>query len=110
MFFLASMYFSFPQGEGGPGKCFESGKHLWLSNALNSSFDYCFRSSLAKFAGIQTIVLIPIDFGVVEFGSVRSIPENMNLVLSIGSSFSTFPSPVRAKPTSTVSSILLFDF
>jgi hypothetical protein len=34
MFFLASMYFSFPNGHGGPGKCFASGKHLWLCDAL----------------------------------------------------------------------------
>ncbi|GFY90204.1 basic helix-loop-helix (bHLH) DNA-binding superfamily protein [Actinidia rufa] len=76
IFFLASMYFSFPRGEGGPGKCFGSGKHIWLSNTLKSSSEYCFRSFLAKSAGLQTIVLIPTDFGVVELGSVRSIPES----------------------------------
>ncbi|KAJ8529299.1 hypothetical protein K7X08_036134 [Anisodus acutangulus] len=88
MFFLASMYFSFPRGEGGPGKCFGSGKHLWLSDALESSLDYCARSFLAKSAGMQTIVLIPTDVGVVELGSVRSIPESLELLQSVKSCLS----------------------
>nr|UYR58236.1 bHLH26 transcription factor [Panax quinquefolius] len=90
LFFLVSMYFSFPRGEDAPGKCFGSGKHVWLSDTLKSSTDYCFRSFLAKSAGIQTIVLIPTDVGVVELGSVRSIPESLDLVQSITSSFSSF--------------------
>ncbi|CAL5331835.1 unnamed protein product [Camellia sinensis] len=102
MFFLASMYFSFPRGEGGPGKCFASGKHIWLSDAVKTSSDYCFRSFLAKSAGIQTIVLIPTKIGVVEFGSVRSIPESLELVQSIKSSFSAFSSPIRAKPMAVI--------
>ncbi|KAI3693464.1 hypothetical protein L6452_33299 [Arctium lappa] len=91
MFFLISMYFSFPQGEGGPGKCFSSGKHLWYSDALKSTYDYCFRSNLSKSAGIQTVVLVPTDVGVVELGSIRSIPESMELLHSIRSSFSSKP-------------------
>lgn len=97
MFFLASMYFSFPQGEGGPGKCFLSGKHVWLSDALKSGSDYCVRSFLTKSAGVQTIVLVPTDVGVVELGSVRSVPESMELLQSIRSSFSSNSSLLRAK-------------
>ncbi|XP_049398319.1 transcription factor MTB1 [Solanum stenotomum] len=97
MFFLASMYFSFPRGEGGPGKCFGSGKHLWLSDALTSNLEYCARSLLAKSAGMQTIVLIPTDVGVVELGSVRSIPESLELLQNIKSCFSSFLSLVRDK-------------
>ncbi|KAL7607887.1 transcription factor MTB1 [Lactuca sativa] len=89
MFFLISMYFSFPQGQGGPGKCFSSGNHLWYSDALRSTSDYCFRSNLSKSAGIQTVVLIPTDVGVLEVGSIRSIPENMELLHSVRSSFSS---------------------
>ncbi|KAK8565707.1 hypothetical protein V6N13_020785 [Hibiscus sabdariffa] len=97
MFFLASMYFSFPRGEGGPGKCFLSGKHVWVSDALKSGSDYCVRSFLTKSAGVQTIVLVPTDAGVVELGSVRSVPESLELLQSIGSSFSSNPSVLRAK-------------
>ena len=53
MFFLASMYFSFPWGLGGLGKCFASGKHLWISDMFKSGFDYCVRSFLAKSTGIE---------------------------------------------------------
>ncbi|KAK3037336.1 hypothetical protein RJ639_032098 [Escallonia herrerae] len=102
MFFLASMYFSFRSGEGGPGRCFQSGKHVWLLDALKSSSDYCFRSFLAKSAGIQTIVLIPTDVGVVELGSVRSIPESLELLHSVRSSFSSFKSLNRVKPMTAV--------
>jgi hypothetical protein len=97
MFFLASMYFSFPRGEGGPGKCFASGKHVWLSDALKLQSDYCVRSFLAKSAGIQTIVLVTTDVGVVELGSVRSVGENLELLQSIRSSFSAHPSLAKVK-------------
>lgn len=100
MFFLASMYFSFPRGAGGPGSCFGSSKHVWIADALKSSGDYCVRSFLAKSAGIQTIVLIPTDVGVVELGSVRCIPESLELLKMIGSSFSSFSTLLRAKQAS----------
>ncbi|CAN0889577.1 Transcription factor MTB1 [Linum grandiflorum] len=95
MFFLASMYFSFPKGEGGPGKAFESGNHVWISNVLNSKSDYCVRSFLARSAGIQTVVLVPTDVGVLELGSVRSIPQSVELVQSMAAYFSSRP---RLKP------------
>ncbi|KAL9320488.1 hypothetical protein ACSQ67_012327 [Phaseolus vulgaris] len=85
MFFLASMYFSFPRGHGVPGTCFVSGKHLWLKSVP----DFCVRSSLVKSAGIQTIVMVPTDLGVVELGSVRVLPENFELVQAVKSVFST---------------------
>ncbi|XP_022896477.1 transcription factor bHLH13-like [Olea europaea var. sylvestris] len=90
IFFLASMYFSFPKGEGGPGKCFESGKHIWISDLFKSSIDFYIRSFLAKSAGMQTVVLIPTDVGVVELGSMQSIPENSELLEIVRSSFSSF--------------------
>ncbi|KAK6919967.1 Myc-type, basic helix-loop-helix (bHLH) domain [Dillenia turbinata] len=96
MLFLASMYFSFPRGEGGPGKVFACRKHLWLSDALKSPGDYCVRSFLVKSAGIQTIVLIPTDTGVLELGSVRSIPESFELLHTIRSLFSTTPLAVSS--------------
>ncbi|PHU00810.1 Transcription factor bHLH13 [Capsicum chinense] len=102
MFFLASMYFSFPHGQGGPGKCFGAGKHVWLSDVMKSSVDYCSRSFLMKSAGMQTIVLIPTDVGVVELGSVRAISESLELVKSIKSCFSSFSSLGRAKQAASV--------
>ncbi|XP_076904252.1 transcription factor MTB1-like [Bidens hawaiensis] len=97
MFFLISMYFSFRRGEGGPGKCFTSGRHVWLSDALNSTYDYCYRSYLAKSAGIQTVVLVPTDTGVIEVGSIQSIPENPKLLHMIRSCFSVNPVSAQAQ-------------
>ncbi|PIN17339.1 hypothetical protein CDL12_09997 [Handroanthus impetiginosus] len=105
MFFLASMYFSFPKGEGGPGRCFASGKHVWLSNALKPSIDYCVRSFLAKSAGMQTIVLIPTDVGVVELGSVRCIPENLELLKVIRSPFLSLSVFLRAKKAAALAAL-----
>uniref|UniRef100_A0A7N0UFY0 Transcription factor n=1 Tax=Kalanchoe fedtschenkoi TaxID=63787 RepID=A0A7N0UFY0_KALFE len=88
MFFLASMYFSFPQGQGGPGMCLKLGRHFWLPDLPTSSRDYCVRSFLATTAGFRTIVLVPTDMGVIELGSVRSVPESLEWVQSLKSLFS----------------------
>ncbi|KAK4802569.1 hypothetical protein SAY86_000772, partial [Trapa natans] len=88
LLFLASMYFSFRRGEGGPGKCFASGSNVWLTNAFGSAYDFCVRSSLMKSAGMQTILWVPTDTGVVELGSVRFVPESAELSQTIRSSFS----------------------
>lgn len=98
MFFLVSMYFSFPHGEGGPGKCHASGKHVWIPGLLKSNSDYCIRSFLAKSAGIQTVVLVPTDIGVVELGSVKSISENLDMVRAVKFAFSSSSPLFRPKP------------
>lgn len=103
MFFLASMYFSFPRGEGGPGKCLASGKHIWLLDVLNSPAEYCVRSYLAKSAGIRTVVLVPTDVGVVELGSVRSVSESLELVQFIRSLFSSQNSLDRVRSSAPMS-------
>ncbi|KAG6582677.1 Transcription factor bHLH13, partial [Cucurbita argyrosperma subsp. argyrosperma] len=103
MFFLASMYFSFPSGEGGPGKCLASRKHIWLLDVLNSPSEYCVRSYLAKSAGIRTVVLVPTDVGVVELGSVRSVSESLELVQLVRSLFSSQPSLDRVRSSATMS-------
>ncbi|KAF8092912.1 hypothetical protein N665_0396s0002 [Sinapis alba] len=91
-FFLASMYFFFNHGEGGPGRCFASGKHVWwLSDGVS---DYCFRSFMAKSAGIRTVVMVPTDAGVLELGSVWSLPENVELVKSVQALFMRRVEPV----------------
>lgn len=87
IFFLASMYFFFNHGEGGPGRCYASGKHVWLSDVVYSESEYCFRSFMAKSAGIRTIVMVPTDAGVLELGSVWSLPENIGLVKSVQALF-----------------------
>lgn len=102
MFFLVSMYFLFPRGEGGPGTCFASGKHVWESDLLRSKNDYCVRSFLAKSAGIQTTVLIPTEFGVIELGSVRPIAENQDMLKALKFAFGSPSSFTRPKPPAQV--------
>ena len=90
------MYFSFPKGYGGPGKCFDSGQNLWLKSVS----DYCVRSFLAKSAGIQTVVLLPTHFGVLELGSVRILPQSFELLNNVKSLFSLSNSITQSSSSS----------
>ncbi|XP_077251316.1 transcription factor MTB1-like [Tasmannia lanceolata] len=103
MFFLTSMYFSLPRGEGAPGKAFVSGKHIWLKDMLRLPSDYCVRSYLARSARIQTVVLIPTDRGVIELGSLKSIQENLEVVKAVRSAFSAVSPPAPMKQMAPVS-------
>lgn len=89
MFFLASMYFSFPCGKGAPGRAFASQKHLWIpdSELKISPPNYCFRGFLACSAGFKTIVIVPFETGVLELGSVRSIAESSDALQMIKAVF-----------------------
>ncbi|KAI3965870.1 hypothetical protein MKX01_010827 [Papaver californicum] len=86
----------FPLFKGHLVKLLRSGNHTWLSDSLKSSSDYCVRSFLSRSARIQTAVLIPIDSGVIELGSVRSIPENKKILQLIRCMF-TSNSAIRKK-------------
>ncbi|KAJ0961124.1 hypothetical protein J5N97_000939 [Dioscorea zingiberensis] len=97
MFFLASMYFSFPRGDGAPGRAFSSGKHVWI---LDPS-DYCVRAFLARSAGFRTIVLLPFETGVLELGSVKVIRESLEGLRAIRSVFT--PAANERKDESAVS-------
>ncbi|XP_065016736.1 transcription factor MTB1-like [Musa acuminata AAA Group] len=83
MFFLVSMYFSFPRGKGAPGRALAAGKHLWIL----SPSDYCYRGFLAASAGFRTIVVVPFETGVLELGSVRSLTESPDALQTIKSVF-----------------------
>nr|QOJ43716.1 bHLH transcription factor [Dracaena cambodiana] len=90
MFFLASMYFSFPRGHDGPGRVLVSNKHLWIpDSALRSptSSGYCARAFLARSAGFRTVVLLSFDSGVLELGSMKHVAESMEAVQAIKSAF-----------------------
>nr|QOJ43717.1 bHLH transcription factor [Dracaena cambodiana] len=90
MFFLTSMYFSFPRGQDGPGRVMVSNKYLWVpDSALRnpSSSDYCVRACLARSAGFRTVVLVPFDSGVLEMGSVKHVVESVEALQAIRSVF-----------------------
>ncbi|KAJ1685028.1 hypothetical protein LUZ63_016418 [Rhynchospora breviuscula] len=90
MFFVASMYFNFTNGSGGPGRALKLGKHVWVPDpALNlSPGNYCIRGFLAQSAGIKTVVLVPFENGVLELGSVKLVPESPEAVSMLKSVFS----------------------
>ncbi|CAL9768252.1 unnamed protein product [Musa acuminata subsp. burmannicoides] len=90
MYFLASMYFSFPKGENPPGMALASGKHIWISEVGLTSpacGNYCVRAFLARSAGFRTIVFLPFDAGVLELGSVDPVPESFEAVQRIRAIF-----------------------
>ncbi|XP_072956524.1 transcription factor MTB1-like [Typha angustifolia] len=91
MYFLVSMYFSFPEGQGGPGKAFLSKKHIWFSDSAlrwPPAVEFCVRAFLARSAGFRTVVIVPFKNGVLELGSTVPIPEDLKKVETIKSLFS----------------------
>ncbi|KAG6533217.1 transcription factor MTB1-like [Zingiber officinale] len=95
MYFLASMYFSFPCGEGAPGRAMLTGKHVWIGEAELGCCDYFVRAYLARSAGFRTVVLLPFTTGVLELVSTDEIPEDpealkrINTLLTAGHDGST---------------------
>ncbi|XP_074591542.1 transcription factor MTB1-like [Curcuma longa] len=88
MYFLASMYFSFPKGVDAAGRALASGKHIWISEAeLASPVVGSVRAFLARSAGFRTTVFIPLDASVLELGSLDTVPESFEVLRSIRSAF-----------------------
>ena len=72
MYFLASMYFSFPEGAGGPGHALASGRHAWATvdphprgpgASGEAAPGWYVRASLAQSAGLRTVVFLPCKGG-----------------------------------------------
>ncbi|XP_008806486.1 transcription factor MTB1-like [Phoenix dactylifera] len=102
MYFLSSMYFSFPRGAGGPGRALAFGEPIWVSDpslrSPASAADYCVRAFLARSAGFRTVVLVPFDTGVLELASVKTVPESFEALQMIRAVFSPGGSnPVEMK-------------
>ena len=98
MYFLASMYFSFPEGSGGPGRALASGRHAWADvdphpSGSGSAPGWYVRSSLAQSAGLRTVVFLPCKGGVLELGSVVAIRETPEVLRAIQSAMRAVPAP-----------------
>nr|BAJ87213.1 predicted protein [Hordeum vulgare subsp. vulgare] len=90
MYFLASMYFSFPGDAGGPGRALTSGHHAWAAvdpHLPGSAPGWYVRASLAQSAGLRTVVFLPCKGGVLELGSVVAMRENPEVLRAIQSAF-----------------------
>ncbi|XP_021814813.1 transcription factor bHLH3 [Prunus avium] len=97
MFYLTSMYYAFQlDSHSGPGESYKSGKSIWVSDVGSCLHHYQSRSYLARLAGFQTVVFVPMKSGVVELGSVKANPEEQNLVNMVRNLFGE-SSSVQAK-------------
>eukprot|EP00250_Pteridium_aquilinum_P020388 c24796_g1_i1 orf=728-1705(+) len=86
-FYLISMFYSFSRGMGVPGIAFDTQNHVWLTGINRGNAAVCTRASIAKMAGIQTIVCVPTLNGVAELGSTDLVFENRKLIHEIKVSF-----------------------
>lgn len=81
MFYLASMYFNFrSDSANGPAEARRDGRPVWATGLGCCLEHYQYRSSLARSAGFQTAVFVPVKSGVVELASVKLIPEDKNVL------------------------------
>jgi bHLH-MYC and R2R3-MYB transcription factors N-terminal/Helix-loop-helix DNA-binding domain len=91
MYYLVSMYFSFPRGVGGPGCTLASGKHLWVPESAlhwpSNAPEFCVRAFMAQSAGFRTVVLVPLKNGVLELGSMEAVPEGFEALQRIKTVF-----------------------
>jgi transcription factor MYC2 len=76
---------TFPVGSGSqttslPGKAFALGSVLWLNSKHELQFYNCERANEAHVHGIQTLICIPTQNGVVEMGSYETINQNWSLI------------------------------
>ena len=88
MFYLTSMYYTFHcDASYGPGESYKSSRSIWTSDVNSCSDHYQSRSFLARSAGLQTVVFVPVKSGVVELGSINLIPEEKNIVEMVSTVF-----------------------
>ncbi|XP_074268290.1 transcription factor MTB3-like [Silene latifolia] len=88
MLYLTSMYFTFRLDSSlGPAKSFGSGRPIWVSDNIGCLDEYVSRGYLAKAAGFQTVLFVPVRTGVLEFGSVVNVAEDRNLIQMVKTIF-----------------------
>nr|AQS79853.1 bHLH1 [Dendrobium hybrid cultivar] len=78
-FYLMCFSLSFAPGCGLPGKAFETQNSIWLTKANDAKSKVFSRTILAKSAGIQTVVCIPLTNGVLELGTEELVKEDTRL-------------------------------
>ncbi|KAL1369121.1 hypothetical protein AAHE18_02G172800 [Arachis hypogaea] len=86
-FYLMCVSFSFPPAVGLPGKAYARRQHVWLTGANEVDSKTFTRAILAKSARIQTVVCIPLLDGVVEFGTIDKVQEDIKFIQHVKSFF-----------------------
>nr|CAA8287072.1 Unknown [Brassica oleracea]CAA8391662.1 Unknown [Brassica oleracea]CAA8403225.1 Unknown [Brassica oleracea] len=75
-FYLVSMTCSFRSGSGLAGKAFATYNPVWITGLDMINGSGCSRANQGGDLGLQTIICIPSDNGVLELGSTELIREN----------------------------------
>nr|WFD53488.1 MYC2 transcription factor [Ginkgo biloba] len=86
-FYLVSMMQSFVSGYGVPGLALSSGAPVWLMGPERLQGSNCDRAKQAQELGTQSMVCVPVQGGVVEFGSTDLIAENWSFLQQVNLSF-----------------------
>ncbi|PON63924.1 Basic helix-loop-helix transcription factor [Trema orientale] len=86
-FYLMCVSFSFPPGVGLPGRAYTRKQHVWLTGANEVDSKTFSRAILAKSAGVQTVVCIPLLDGVVEFGTMERVQEDLGFIQHVKTFF-----------------------
>ncbi|KAL4395305.1 hypothetical protein AHAS_Ahas02G0238700 [Arachis hypogaea] len=81
-FYLMCVSFSFPPAVGLPGKAYARRQHVWLTGANEVDSKTFTRAILAK-----TVVCIPLLDGVVEFGTIDKVQEDIKFIQHVKSFF-----------------------
>ncbi|KAG2238935.1 hypothetical protein Bca4012_023720 [Brassica carinata] len=88
-FFLVSMTQSFfVSGSGLPGRAYSDSQTIWLSGSNALAGSSCERARQGQVYGLETMVCIPTENGVVELGSLETIHQSSDLVDKVNSFFS----------------------
>nr|WKY18098.1 transcription factor MYC2 [Lilium hybrid division VII] len=82
-FFLISMTHSFINGNGLPGQAFFAGAASWFAGANYLAAAPCERAQQAQTFGMQTMVCVPVGFGVLELGSTELIFQSSEIMSQI---------------------------
>ncbi|CAH8311872.1 unnamed protein product [Eruca vesicaria subsp. sativa] len=88
-FFLVSMTQSFANGVGLPGESFLNSRVIWLSGSGALTGSGCERASQGQIYGLQTMVCIAAENGVVELGSSEVISQSSDLMDKVNSLFNS---------------------
>ncbi|CAN8267259.1 unnamed protein product [Cochlearia groenlandica] len=78
-FYLVSMTCSFGSGSGLPGKAFRTYNPVWVTGSDHNNGSGCERAKQGGDLGLQTMVCVPLDNGVLELGSTEHIRQSSDL-------------------------------
>ncbi|KAF6139593.1 hypothetical protein GIB67_033597 [Kingdonia uniflora] len=88
MFYYTCMYCSFSfDSQSAISRAFASNSTIWVSDQKSCLDQYGMRSVLARSAGLETFLCVPVESGVVELGCVQSVNEDHNVVQMVKTVF-----------------------